>query len=67
MADTRVFPCVICQRNVEVLTRTTTNPEAPEILKAPSDVWLGFVQGDHSPELIVVCSETCADALFHED
>lgn len=57
--DYRPRPCCMCGKDVSIATSTTPNPEAPEMLRPPKDAWIGFIRGDHAPEMIVVCSEEC--------
>ncbi len=56
--------CCMCDREVLVATSTTRDPEAPEMIQLPVGAWIGFVQGDHAPEMVVVCSETCRRQLL---
>jgi len=62
--DLRPRACCICARVIAVESSTTPHPEAPEMLKVPPDAWVGFVQGDHAPEMILVCSESCRRTLL---
>ena len=57
--DFRVRPCCMCGAGVSVASSTTPDPEAPEMIQLPPGAWVGFVQGDHAPEMIVVCSGAC--------
>lgn len=54
----------MCAKEVVLASQTTTNPEAPEMLKLPPDAWIGFIQGDFGPEMIVTCSNKCTDDLL---
>ena len=62
----RVQPCCICGADVELGSATTTNPEAPEMLRLPPDASIGFVSGDVTPEMVVCCSDRC-EALLLSD
>ena len=62
--DRRKRPCCMCARDVVLLSSTTKNPEASEMLQPPEGAWIGFVRGDHAPEMIVVCSEACRRNLL---
>ena len=52
-------PCAICDTPVAVRSSTSPHPEAPEMFSLPPGATIGFVQGDHAPELFVTCSERC--------
>lgn len=58
--------CAMC--GAEVIVRSVTSPhaEAPEMLQAPSGVWVGFVQGDVNLEMVIACSEACVQSLLEE-
>jgi len=62
--DPRPRPCCICGAVVVLLSSTTRNPQAPEMLRVPEGAWIGFVQGDHAPEMVVVCSAKCRRNLL---
>lgn len=62
--DERPQKCVMCSREIVLRTATTPNPGAPEMLEMPIGAWIGFVQSDHTPEMIVCCSERCLRALL---
>lgn len=64
--DRRVRPCCICGKDVVLLSSTTRNPQAPEMLQPPAGAWIGFVRGDHAPEMVVVCSEPCRRNLLSQ-
>ena len=56
----------MCDASVVLGTATSPHPEAPEMLSIPVGVRVGFVKGDHAPEIIVCCSEECLKLLFVE-
>lgn len=68
--------CAICDALVIVEARTTADPECPEMLRAPPNVWVGFMAGVDEPEedgveepwvkMIVTCSESCLSRLLQE-
>lgn len=60
----RPIVCCICGSHGIAESRTTPDPEAPEMLQLPPGWWVGFVIGDHAPEMIVCCSDACTDILF---
>ena len=61
----REVPCCICQGPVAIESRTTDEPEAPEMLRSSdSGVWLGMVMGDNGGEVIVTCGDDCLVKLF---
>lgn len=61
----RILPCAICGHSVSILSWTTGDPGAPEMVKPTRDhLWMGFVKGDHAPEMIVCCSEACMVELM---
>jgi hypothetical protein len=63
-----VFPrpmaCVVCGKTIPVRSVTTLHPESPEFLALPAGAWIGQVQGDAQPEVILGCSERCVQALL---
>jgi hypothetical protein len=64
MITTRPLHCVVCLGLIDVLSRTNTDPECPEFIKVPPSTWIGFVRGDHAPEMIVFCSDACCNIFF---
>ena len=62
--EDRYLPCVMCGATVPVLAMTTPHPEAPEMMKPPSDAWLGFIQQDGKMVMIATCSEKCTQLLL---
>lgn len=56
--------CCMCGAIVIVTSSTTPHPEAPEMIRLPPCAAIGFVQGDHAPEMVLTCSDKCrADLL----
>lgn len=64
--DVQPRPCCMCGSEVPICSSTTRDLEAPEMLKLPYGAWVGFVRGDHGPEMIVVCSEECRATLLRD-
>lgn len=64
--DERPMQCCMCDRKVMVWSSTTRHPEAPELIQLPKGAWLGWMQGDHAPEMTVVCSDECRLELLKE-
>jgi len=62
--DARTLHCVVCAKSIVIVSRTNTHPDCPEFIKAPPGTWMGFIRGDHSPEMIVFCSNACCDTFF---
>jgi hypothetical protein len=62
---TRPITC-LCGRRVDVRSVTSPHPEAPEMISVPADTWVGFVNGDHAPEMVLCCSERCVQLLLEE-
>ena len=63
----RQIPCAICDMPVSFASSTSAHPEAPEMLSPlQQGAAVGFVQGDHAPELFVTCSERCLTQLLEE-
>jgi len=60
----RLQTCIVCEAPVIVESVTTCDSGAPEMLRLPPATWIGFIQGDHAPEFIVVCSTTCLAKLL---
>lgn len=63
----RPMECVTCGKVVAMASATTSDPEAPEMISgpcAPGGTWIGFVHGDHAPEMIVCCSRSCVEVLL---
>jgi len=58
--------CCMCDRVVILRSSTSRHPEAPEMLLPPPGAALGFVSGDHAPEMVVTCSGACLDRLLTE-
>jgi hypothetical protein len=56
ITDVRPRPCCMCGATVQIRSSTTSHSEAPEMLQPPAGAWIGFIRGDHAPEMIVVCS-----------
>jgi len=54
----------MCGAIVIVTSSTKPHPEAPEMIRLPPRAAIGFVQGDHAPEMVLTCSDKClADLL----
>jgi hypothetical protein len=61
--DTRIQTCAICNVGITVSSWTTKDPECPEFLRPPEGAWIGFVRGDHQPEMVLICSPACMNRL----
>jgi hypothetical protein len=56
----RQVPCFVCGRGVRVDTCLAQNLSAPEMVQAPEGgVWLGFVRGRETTEMVACCSAEC--------
>lgn len=63
--ERRLEHCAVCGVGLDLCTLDSPHPEAPTLFQtAHPDAyapWFGFVEGG---KLVVVCSETCAQALL---
>jgi hypothetical protein len=63
----RTFTCLVCKTKIIVNSATSPHVDAPEMLHAPSEAWIGFVDaGDIHPQMITVCSLECLRQLLKE-
>ncbi len=63
--ETRLINCTMCAKPVVVKSLKSPHPESPEMLA--TGAWIGFSQDvDEQPELVVACSELCAQRLLAE-
>jgi len=72
MTATRSFTgrsdsCCMCGQPVPSTSATTTDPEAPEMIQFPPNIWAGYIQEDDVFRLIVCCSNACLRLLLREE
>lgn len=65
-AERRTVMCSICGLYVDLVTLDSPHPEAPTLFQSllpDFSPWFGFVEGG---QIVVVCSEPCAQRLLEE-
>ena len=65
--EERKLRCVMCEAPIVVDDLNSPHPEAPEMMRLPSDVWFGFTRTDEqTTEVIVTCGQDCTQRLLLE-
>lgn len=61
----REVPCCVCNKPIEVVSKTMENPEVPELLRAVSpDAWIGLLCTENGHEVAVTCDDDCTVSFF---
>lgn len=65
----RTDGCCICGAPVHSLSATTTDSEAPEMIRLPESAWIGIVRDDPGGEVRIIfcCSQVCLIHLLREE
>ena len=61
--------CCICGGAVQSTSATTTDPEAPEMIRLSFGAWIGIVRDEPGGETRVIfcCSQECLTHLLREE